>query len=120
MDFDTGLRKAAQSILGAVGTTVTIRRVTLGTYDVATGTATDLTIDTAVKGRLDEYTSRELNDYVLLGDRKLIVAAADLGFVPTPKDKVLVDTAIYDVVRVVGIMGRDMLVTYEMQIRGAA
>lgn len=118
--FDLGLRSAARSVINTTGATVTIRKVTPGTYNVATSSATDTEADTTIKGLLSEYDSSELNDYVLVGDRKLIVAAADLDFVPTPKDKVVISSAIYDVVRVFTVMAKDTPMTHELQLRGAA
>jgi hypothetical protein len=120
VNLDSGLRKAAQTILKALGTTVTIRKITPGVYDVTTRTQTPTTVDTAVDGRLYDYTSSELNDYVLVGDRKLIIAAADLDFTPTPKEKVLIGTAVYDVILVTPIMAQDLHMTHELQLRGAA
>jgi hypothetical protein len=120
MNLDSGLRKAAQSILKALGSTGTIRKVTPGVYDVSTRTQTPTEVDTTVKGRLYEYTAKELNDYVLVGDRKWVIAAADIDFTPTPKEQVLIGTAVYDVVEVVPIMAKDLAATYELQLRGAA
>jgi hypothetical protein len=116
--FDNGLRQVAQSVIKAVGTTVTVRKVTPGVYNVATGSATDTEADSVIKGLLSEYDASELGDYVLVGDRKLIVAAADLTFTPTPKDKVLIGSDIYDIVRVTSIMAQDSAMTHELQLRG--
>ena len=118
MTLDTALRSAASAVLRATGSTVTIRRVTPGTYSTATGTQTPTPSDTVLKGRLDMYEDRELSPSILAGDRRLIVASGDVGYNPEPqKDVVVIGSRTYDIVRVVTHRGQDLDAVYELQIR---
>lgn len=100
MSLDSALRRVAQQVTRALGMPATIRRITVGAYNPATGTATDSSEDQAVTGRLDEYSTREFGGTVQVGDRKLIVAALDLDWTPLPHDQVLIDTTTYDIVNI--------------------
>jgi hypothetical protein len=116
MNLDTPLRKVAQTVLTKFGTAVTIRRVA-GTYDVATGISTPSNSDTTVKGRLGNYTDRELSNTVHAGDRKLEIAAADLAFQPSVDDEVLIAGVSYDIVNVKPTLATDLPALYVLQLR---
>lgn len=116
--LDRPLRKVAQTVLRTFGTNVIIRRVTPGAYNPATRVVSPTTGDTTVRGRIDDYTERELRDSVKAGDRKVLIAAADLSYTPEPqKDKVVIASLEYDVVRVVPDLATDDPAIYTLQVR---
>ena len=115
--LDAPLRKVAQSVLGKFGTSVAIRRVTGTAYNTTTGTMIPTTVDTVVKGRLDEYTDRQLSDTIRAGDRKLTIAAADLTIPPTVDDTVVIAMLVYEVVRVVSEQATDLSAIHVLQVR---
>lgn len=118
MSLDTKIRRAVQKVVHTVGTTVTIRRVTTGTYSPTLGTLTNPEVDYAVVGRLDDYTDRELvQTSVKAGDRKLTLAAMDLAFVPVVHDKAVIDDVVFDIVRVVREMAQNLPAMYVLQLR---
>src|SRR5262245_6771345 len=100
MSLDSALRKAASSVLRKFGTPVVVQRVTLGGYNPATGKPASTITTANVRGRLDDYTDRELNNRIAAGDRKLTVAAADMNFEPATSDRVQVGSLVYEIIRV--------------------
>ena len=116
--LDTPLRNAARAVMGALGTSVTIRQVSLGGYNTTTRTATPTNVDTVVKGILEDYVAHEADDTVKLGDRKLTIAAADLSFEPTTQDLVLISSVIYTIVRVESLRATSQPAALVLSIRG--
>lgn len=114
--LDAPLRKVAKTVLRKFGTPVTFR-TTAGTYNATTMVLTETDTDVTIKGRLDEYTDRELQGTVKAGDRKLTVPALDLTTAPTPATKVLVSGLVYDVVRVDPHLATDQAAIYVIQLR---
>jgi hypothetical protein len=125
MSLDASVRRIAQRVMRKIGTEATIVRVTPGTYDVTTGTATDAEQDFEVVGRFDDYTDRELGfnaqtqtgQPIRAGDRKFTCAAADVAFEPAISDKVIVGDLEYDVVNVRREMAQHLPALYVLQLR---
>lgn len=115
--LDAALRKVAQAVLGTFGTSVTLRRVSGTAYNTGTGTMTPTTTDTVVQARLDEYRDRDLSDLIHVGDRKVTIAAADLSFVPTIDDLVVIASLEYEVQRVQSELATDQAALYILQVR---
>lgn len=115
--LDAPLRKAASTVLSKLGTSIAIRRVTSTAYSTVTRSMMPVTQDFTVKGRLDEYTDRQLSDTVRAGDRKLTIAAADLTFEPTVDDQAVIAGTIYEVIRVMTELATDQAAIYVMQLR---
>jgi len=117
--LDRPLRKVAQTVLAKFGTDVTFTSQATGGYDPATGTVSTASPATSytVKGRLDEYLARELNDTIKVGDRRLTIAAADVDAQPDVDDAVTVAGLAYDIVRVENVMGTDENAYYVLQLR---
>ena len=118
-NLDTALRKVSKTILDGFGTSVTYRRVITGEYNTTTGAPVRTEVDKTIKGRLSEYTAREFNETVLVGDKKLIVAASDLSFNPQPEDEVDINQKRYRVVRVESPQATDQAALHIVQLRGA-
>lgn len=117
MSLDTRIRRAARRTIHAVGTTVTIRRKTIGAYSPASGTVSSSAEDFDVTGRLDDYMDRELSNTIHAGDRKLTLAASDLSFVPAVHDLIVIDDVPHDVVRVTREMAQHEPAMYVLQLR---
>jgi len=117
MALSTALRKAASKLMAKFGGTATIRRITLGSYDPATGTAAETTADTSVRGVLEDVTRREVNDLIQAGDKRLMVAAADLANTPTTADRVIISSRSLQVIEVRTIEQDNIAITYELILR---
>ena len=117
MALSTALRKAASKLMAKFGGMATIRRITLGSYDPTTGTAAEATADTSVRGVLEDVTRREVNDLIQAGDKRLMVAAADLANAPTTADRVIISSRSLQVIEVRTIEQDNIAITYELILR---
>jgi hypothetical protein len=111
------LRKTASKLMSKFGGDVTIRVITVGAYNPTTGTASESTADTTVKGVLEDVNAREVNDLVQAGDRRLTIAAADVSTAPTTADKVVISSVVHQVIRVTTIEQDNQPITYELILR---
>ena len=117
MTLATSLRATASKLMAKFGGTATIRRVTTGTYNPVTGTASESTSGTTVKGVVEDVNAREVNDLVQAGDRRLTIAAADVNATPTTADKVVISNVVHQVIRVTTIEQDNQPITYELILR---
>jgi hypothetical protein len=111
------LRKVASKLMAKFGGEATIRRVTVGAYDPATGTAAETTSDTVLRGVLEDVNVREVNDLIQSGDKRLTVAAADVAAVPSTADRVLIGGVTHQIIRVTTIEQDNTPITHELILR---
>jgi hypothetical protein len=117
MTLATSLRATASKLLTKFGGAATIRRVMTGTYNPTTGTTSETTSDTAVRGVLEDVNLREVNDLIQATDKRLLIAAADVTAAPTTADEVLISSTTYQVIRVTTIEQDNTAITYELILR---
>jgi hypothetical protein len=117
MTLASPLRKVASKLMAKFGGTATIRRITLGSYNATTGTAAETTADTAVRGVLQDVNLREVNDLIQAGDKRLLIAAADLANAPTTADRVIIANIAHQVIQVQTIEQDNEPITYELILR---
>jgi hypothetical protein len=117
MTLASPLRKVASKLMARFGGVATIRRVATGSYDPATGTIAETNTDTTVRGVLEDVNIREVNELVQAGDKRLIIAAADLSTAPTTVDKVLINSVVHQIIRIQTIEQDNTAITYEIILR---
>jgi hypothetical protein len=117
MSLANPLRKVASKLMARFGGEATIRRVTMGAYNTTTGTAAETTADTTVRGVLEDVSLREVNDLIQAGDKRLMVAAADLPNAPTTADRVIIAGRALQVIEVRTIEQDNTPITYELILR---
>lgn len=117
MALSAPLRKVATKLMAQFGGEVTIRTVVPSAYNTTTGAATEATSDTAIRGVLEDVNRREVNDLIQAGDRRLIIAAADVAAVPTTADRVVINSRVHQIIRVVTIEQNNEPITYELILR---
>lgn len=117
MALASPLRKVASKLMARFGGTATIRRVTPGVYNPTTGTVSEATADTAVRGVLQDVNLREVNELIQAGDKRLLIAAADLTSAPTTADRVLIGSVTHQVIQVQTIEQDNTAITYELILR---
>ena len=117
MALASPLRNVASKLMAKFGGVVTIRTITTGTYNTTTGAITETNSDTVVRGVLEDVNAREVNELVQAGDKKLLVAAADLTAAPTTVDKVLISSVVHQIIRVTTIEQDNTAITYELILR---
>ena len=117
MSLANPLRKVASKLMARFGGEATIRRVTMGAYNTTTGTAAETTADTTVRGVLEDVSLREVNDLIQAGDKRLMVAAADITNAPTTADRVIIASRALQVIEVRTIEQDNTPITYELILR---
>jgi hypothetical protein len=117
MTLSTPLRKVASKLMAKFGGEVTIRTVTTGAYNTTTGAIAETVSNDEVRGVLDAVNAREVNELVQAGDKKLLVAAADLAGVPTTVDKVVISNVVHQIIQVTTIEQDNQPITYELILR---
>ena len=117
MTLASPLRKVASKLMAKFGGVATIRRVTPGIYNPTTGTVSETTSDTAVRGVLEDVNVREVNDLIQSGDKRLTVAAADVAAVPSTADRVLIGGVTHQIIRVATIEQDNTPITHELILR---
>ena len=117
MTLSASLRTVATKLMAKFGGEVTIRTITTGAYNTTTGAITETTSDNAIRGVLEDVNTREVNELVQAGDKRLIIAAADTAGVPTTVDKVLINSVVHQIIRVITIEQDNEPITYELILR---
>jgi hypothetical protein len=117
MSLASPLRKVASKLMSKFGGTATIRRVTPGAYNPTTGTVTETTADTTVRGVLQDVTLSEVNDLIQAGDKRLLIAAADVTNAPTTADRVVIAGRSLQIIQVDTIEQDNTAITYELILR---
>ena len=101
MPLNYGLiAKAVSNAMKQAGGDVTIRYVTAGSYDTATGTISTTTSDTEAPGVLENVSLNEVNDLIQAGDKRLTIAADDVTPAPETKDQVVISNVVHQIVSV--------------------
>ncbi len=117
MALADSLRKTASKLVKKFGGDVTFKVITVGAYNPVTGTASETTSDTTIKGVLEDVSAREINDLVQAGDRRLTVAAADLSAAPKISDKVSIGGVTHQIIRVSSVEQDNQAITHELILR---
>ena len=117
MGLTSGLRKATSRVVNKLTGDVTIRQITNGAYDTSTGTVSESNTDVTIKGLVQNVNNNEVNDLIQAEDKKVTVAAKDLTFTPTPKDKVVISSVVYQIVRVVTEEQENTAVYFDLFLR---
>ena len=96
MTIESDLRQ----LVNDIGKDLTLRKVSEGTYDPATGAATNTDTDTSVKGIVLNYKDGQFDgDIVQRGDRKIVLRASD-SVVPEIQDLVIDGSDNYRIINV--------------------
>ena len=117
--FAAAIQKVIDKVaeIPGVGSSVTVRRVTPGSYNTSTGVISETTADTVVKGVLQDVNDREVNDLVQAADLKCTVAADSLAYTPSTKDRVVIDTKVHQIVRIKTFRSGASVLSYELYLR---
>ena len=117
MSLANALKKAASKTLSKLGGNVTIRKVTTGSYNATTGAISETTADTTVKGILENVTRSQVNDLIEQQDKILTIAASDLDFVPTTKDRVVISSVEFKIISVTTNEQNNTPISFELVLR---
>lgn len=118
MALADSLGKVASSILKSLGADVTIRFVTVGSYNTATGAVAETTSDTELKGVIDDVSKSEVNSLIQADDKRLIISADDVAAAPGTKDRVVIGSTVFQIIAVNTIEQDNTAITHELILRG--
>ena len=96
---------------------MTIRQVTLGSYNTTTGAITESTSDTTIKGVLSNVTRNQVNDLIESQDKQLTISAGDITFVPTTKDRVVISSVEFKIIQVLTNEQNNTAVSFDLILR---
>jgi len=119
MSLDTAIARSLQKVVQRTGTPVVLRRITLGVYSTTSRTVGNSVTDKDVTMAIVTYSDRETlagAGSIQSGDRKALLAARDVDFAPLPKDQVLIDGLVHDVMSV-DQEGLNAAAMYVLQLR---
>jgi hypothetical protein len=99
------------------GGTATLVRASIGVYNPDTGTVSETTSTVELRGVLEDVNLREVNDLIQAGDKRLLIAAADVVAVPSTADRVLIGGVTHQVIRVATVEQDNTPITHELILR---
>lgn len=111
------LRKVASKLMAKFGGTATLVRASIGVYNPDTGTVSETTSTVELRGVLEDVNLREVNDLIQAGDKRLLIAAADVVAVPSTADRVLIGGVTHQVIRVATVEQDNTPITHELILR---
>ena len=94
------IAKTLPKAFAKVGTDVTFRLVTAGSYNVTDGTVGETTTDTEHKGTLSNVSLREANELIQSGDKVLLVPASEFTSAPTVTDQIVISSVVHQIIEV--------------------
>ena len=119
MGLESGLKKVIGKVVATpgIGSSVTFRRVTLGTYNAKKGKVKRTTSDTSVKGGLSSVNQREVNELIQGDDLKMVIASDALTIEPSTTDELVMSGIIYQIVRVEKEIQAGIFLNYILYLR---
>lgn len=115
--LDRALQKAASAALGALGTDITYRAITAGTYSTSSGGATDTETDTTIKARVLDEVDLDALGLAKVADKAVLISGEDVSS-PSTQDRFLVDSVVYMITRIDRIRGQDVAAAYVLHGSG--
>lgn len=111
----------ADKLLKRFGKSWTIKSITPGVYDPNTNTSTPVEVDATANAVLLDYSNNGMtnaeNSMILVGDKKMLVAAKGLPFVIKANDICVSGSEQWRVVNVQELKPADVTVIFELQVR---
>ena len=119
MAFNTALKTVIKNVLEVpgIGTSITYRKVTAGSYNATSGEISESYSDTTLKGLFEDVNLREVNDLIQADDRKCTIPADSLTFTPSTADQIVASSVTYQIVRVKITEQGGVNLNYELYLR---
>jgi hypothetical protein len=119
MAFDTAIKKVVGKILKTpgIGGSIVYRQVTAGTYNSTSGEIKGTTTDTSLKGLFQDINDEEVKGLIQADDRKCMIAADALSFIPSTADKIVAAGITYQIIKVKTIEQAGTQINYLLYLR---
>lgn len=111
------LQKVASKVINRFGGEAKVRYISTEGYDTATGTIRESDTYVSTKGIVEGVTSREVNELVQAGDKRLTIAALDLSVAPQAKDRITIEGVMHQVIEIRKQEQDNKPITYELILR---
>lgn len=116
------IRPMVARLIARAGAPMTLRRAGVPTYDSATGDVTEITVDVALTGVLEEVETGHADGVVRRGDRIVTVAAQScmteaLQIDPAPGDDLILGGDTHRVVSVTATYAGDRPAVFRLHVR---
>ena len=119
MAFDAAIQKVLKKVteIPGIGTSITYKKVSTGSYNSTSGISREVISDTTLKGVFEDVNLREVSGLVQAEDRKCTISAAALTFTPTTADRIVASNVAYQIVRVKMVEQAGTKISYELYLR---
>ena len=134
MSIARALKKAASSPLKKLGGDVTIRQVTAGIYvtafddisavdsmgnvdDFTGGTIEESINDFTIKGVIRNARRFNPNNLIETQNKVVTISAGDLTFVPTTKDRVVINSVEFKIIEIVANEPNNIPISFDLILR---
>lgn len=116
--LDGPLRNVAQTLLSKFGQNAKLKRVTTGVFQAENDAVANTNVAVPVKALVPSSISKEAKGLVKEGDKVVLIAAAEVGVAPQPKDLFELDGREHEIALVTPTMSGDQAALYELVLRG--
>lgn len=122
MAFYDEMAEVASELLDEFGVSVTVKYISTGAYDPATGSTTTTTTAKSSVAYIDDYADRDIDGTkIKVGDRRVYLSVLDTAgssiAKPGTTDKLTIDGADYSVINAKAIPGAGTPSLYDVQVR---
>lgn len=117
MALANSLQKAASKVIARFGGEVKVRYISAEGYDTATGTIRESDSYVSAKGIVEDVSSREVNELIQAGDKRLTLAALGLPVAPQVKDRITIGGVMHQVIEIRKQEQDNKPITYELILR---
>ena len=112
-----GLLAVSKSLHQTFGRDVTLRRVTPGSFNTSTLSASETTADTTVQAVFDQFRADELVGPIEAGDLKCTIHVPSSATEPDVNDRIVDGSTVYDIVSVASQSATDQVAYHELALR---
>ena len=117
MALSTQMLQVAKDLINQFGSTVTLKKPSSSTYDIASGSTVVIAgTETAYKANIESYSSDEIQGLIQSGDIKIMVPSEGIE-IKMSEDKIIFDSIEYNIINIEPIYLQDIVIVYNLQVR---
>lgn len=115
------MQQEVQKLLASTGRTLTLRKLTPGSYSTSTSAVTGaVNNDHSITAHLVGFKNNELGELIRQGDRKALISSVYNNTAiaePTTKDKIVDGSTVYEILSAQKITKANQVIAYICQVR---
>tara|TARA_Y100001980_G_C14545746_1_gene325479 strand:- start:1342 stop:1695 length:354 start_codon:yes stop_codon:yes gene_type:complete len=117
MNIAKSIIKGISTGVKAIGTEVTIVRLSKGVYDEQTGTFCNIDTHVNVKGITGNAIRNKSDNLIESQSKDLTISAGDITFVPTTRDRVIINNINYRIINVITNEQNNKPISFDLILR---